>query len=707
MENFGKRGEGLGFFKKLVAGVVITSLVGVGAWQGISYMQKSNVKEVYVVKVESIEETYYSEDTSITGNITTNISQNISFDRDVIVLDLPVSKGDHVKKGDTLITFDMTLAEMELNIAKLKRQLQEVNLVKAQNRLYSLQNGGSILETDADGFAADNLSGLTTDSRSVSSTEETGFGGFGAGSAFLAAVFPRLLAADILTGNPLYEEGDGEEYVDGDLPYSSPDTDQEFTGSDYLLDPETAGGILDNPARDTTSGGDILTSEPDRTQNSADISGPISYLIEDNSELSGGDGPDEHPLFITPTPGGVTPTPKLLDPNAQLGLTDGQVPFHQVLYYNTEPYSGTGTKEDPYLFFCSGATGKITLTGSFLNRMAGYSEDGGMLLNERGYWYLLEFHLNDTVSDFTDRKSSSNGYFLIDGGLLSRPVNAFSQMTLEQSDAYVYEDVNRPHEEDDSLPDDDSGGDSGESTLSRADAIRIQQKTIQTLKLSIRESDIRIAKLEQKIALKEIVAKIDGTVAYTGDPVTGNYSGDAFLKVKSKEGFFVRGTVSELMLDDMKVGTKLDCQSYTTGSFVAEVLEVSDYPVSGSDGGWYGMQNPNASNYLYTARIEDQSLGLTDMDYVQVKPRKEKDEAKGIILERAFILTENGNNYVYKAENGFLKKSIVRVGSIVNMGYSVMITGGLKRDDWIAFPYGDAKDGVIAKEGSVTDLYDW
>ena len=62
-------------------------------------------------------------------------TQNVNMDKDMIIEKIYVSQGDDVKKGDNLISFDMTLVEMELNIAKLKQQKQEQDLTKAQNRL--------------------------------------------------------------------------------------------------------------------------------------------------------------------------------------------------------------------------------------------------------------------------------------------------------------------------------------------------------------------------------------------------------------------------------------------------------------------------------------------------------------------------------------------------------------------------------------------
>ena len=44
-------------------------------------------------------------------------------------------------------------------------------------------------------------------------------------------------------------------------------------------------------------------------------------------------------------------------------------------------------------------------------------------------------------------------------------------------------------------------------------------------------------------------------------------------RIKSSDGFYVVGSVSELMLDDFKEGTKLNCTSYTSGSFEADVMD--------------------------------------------------------------------------------------------------------------------------------------
>ncbi len=51
-----------------------------------------------------------------------NVTQNITVDKDMIIDQVYVQQGDSVSVGDPLITFDMTLVEMELNIARLRDQ---------------------------------------------------------------------------------------------------------------------------------------------------------------------------------------------------------------------------------------------------------------------------------------------------------------------------------------------------------------------------------------------------------------------------------------------------------------------------------------------------------------------------------------------------------------------------------------------------------
>lgn len=694
--------------KRVIVGVLVAALAAGGIYTGLMHVKESKVTEVPVTSVGNLQTDWYSE-TTLDGTITTNVSQNINMDKDMIIDKIYVSQGDNVKKGDNLISFDMTLVEMELNIAKLKLQKQEQDLTKAQNRLTSLQNGGPIEDsTDStDDTALDSVgedAGTTgtdgdgdmtnTDPSSDSSGDDdmqstTGSAAVADGSYLAAAFKPLLLSAFTDTEAEPEEEASGqtEDVPEEVQAGGTADSSQEQMTEDTDQDPSDNGLVMNPDYQDSTA----------------------------NDFTDGEDTPEVSP---TPTPE-VSPTPtptlapdELPDPDVtdqtDSDFTDGEAKFYQKLDYTSVPFTGTGTEEDPYIFLVSSAKGKVTVMGSFFNKMAGYSEDGTKVVQPGGSWFQLEFHENDTIADFQDRTLSCTGYYLIDGSLLEKPVYMYAEteFTLEGASRYDNNDNNNE------IPDDSgdgTGDDSTDSTtMSRDDAIKIQKNKISSLKLDIEESNLNITKLENKVKNKLVTSKLDGTVAYIGDRTTGSYNGDAFLKIKSKDGFYVTGTVSELMRDQMKEGTALQCTSYDSGSFEAKVLNVSDYPVDSSNNNFYygGDSNPNVSYYTFNAEITDRSLQFADQDYVTISLKSNKLAKGSLVVMKAFIRTENGTSYVYKDVKGTLKKQQVTVGSIVNSGYYAIVTSGLKSDDLLAFPYGSTvQEGAKTKEVTLDDMY--
>lgn len=682
--------------KRIIVGVLIAALASAGIYTGLMHVKESKVTEVPVTSVSNLMTDWYSE-TTLDGTITTNVAQNVNMDKDMIIEKIYVSQGDDVKKGDNLISFDMTLVEMELNIAKLKLQKQEQDLTKAQNRLTSLQNGGPIEDsTDStDDTELNSTDGNTGDSNMTSTDipsdgsgddemqSTTGSLGTAVDGSYLASASQPLLLSAFTDTASVSEESQEADVIDGEEAAAGGTSDGEQLDED---EDSSDDGLIMDPSYQDPAVDDITDGE--------------------TPDLNAGD--DSTPS-VSPTPTPTLGPNELPDPNATEeeipGITDGEPQFYQKLDYTSQPFTGTGTEEDPYVFLVSSAKGKVTVMGSFFNRMAGYSEDGTKVVQKGGSWFQLEFHENDTIADFEDRKLSCTGYYLIDGSLLENPVYMYAETEFTLDDAMKYDDTG----DDDEIPDDSGDGDDStdSTTMTREDAIKIQKNKVSSLKLDIEESNLNITKLENKVKNKLVTSKLDGTVAYIGDEATGSYNGDAFLKVKSKDGFYVTGTVSELMRDQMKEGTLLQCTSYDSGSFEAKVLNVSDYPVDSSNNFYYGGDsNPNVSYYTFNAEITDQSLQFTDQDYVTISLKSNKLSKGSLVVMKAFIRTENGTSYVYKDVKGTLKKQQVTVGSIVNSGYYAIVTSGLKSDDLLAFPYGNTvQEGAKTKEVTLDDMY--
>ena len=659
------------------------------------------------------------DDTNLDGNIVTSAIQNITVDKDMIIQEVYVSKGDEVKKDDKLISFDMTLVQMELNIAKLKQQQQEQELNKATNRLNSLKNGGAIEESDADTSDTSSDSDTDTDSGmdgsdSSDDGDEIASVSGNVNGVYLAAVMNPILAAAVNTGDiseaAVYQEEDSVESDvakddDADTHTGDPGSTAEGDGADANAGGDSGDG--NNTGGNSNTGGNNGNTGGNSGSGSGDSSGDNNNgdqidIIDGDDSGNSGDNADDDFSDSSDEQIDILDTDEDVNQDTS-GLTDGNPMFYQVLDGDSKPLSGKGTKKHPYVFLCSSAKGYVVVQGSFLNKMAAFDANGNKEDGKKGYWYQLEFHQNDTVEDLADRKKSCTGYYLVDGSLLETMVPDYSEVEFTLADASHYD-----HDSDDDNGGDDGDydgdqGDGGNASISREDAIKIQQNKVESLKLDIRESKLNIEKLEKKVKKEVIYSKLDGTVAKVGDPATTASDGSDFMTIKSKEGFYVKGTVSELMLDQIKEGTILNC-SGQSGDFEAEVVDVSEYPVSGDN--YSGNGNPNVSYYSYTATIPDKSVKVSDDDYWLTITLQSDTQSKGIVLDRAFVRSENGNSYVYKDDNGVLKKQKLIVGGNVNGGYSVLVTGGITRDDKIAFPYGDTvKEGAKTQEVSVDELY--
>ena len=219
----------MGKVKKILAGVLVVVIAGSGITAGLMQLKKNSQKTVAVTPVSGLLQEFYTPSTTLDGTITSSATQTVTGDKDLIIDQIYVTKGDAVKKGDPLVSFDTTLVEMELNIAKLKKQKLEQDLNKAVNRLNSLQNGGPVEETDA-GTDADNLNSKTgktdndtgdddmTPDDTLSSTADM------SGSYLATAMYPFLLSA-FTDGDAVDNAGSDNSSSKADLPGDDASTD--------------------------------------------------------------------------------------------------------------------------------------------------------------------------------------------------------------------------------------------------------------------------------------------------------------------------------------------------------------------------------------------------------------------------------------------------------------------------------------------------
>lgn len=229
------------------------------------------------------------------------------------------------------------------------------------------------------------------------------------------------------------------------------------------------------------------------------------------------------------------------------------------------------------------------------------------------------------------------------------------------------------------------------------EAAEIEEK-LKTLDIQRRQEQLALESMEKSATDGVVYAEVDGVVKTLGDPDEKPEQGQAFLVITGDDGLYVKGTISELLLDDVKMGTVVTANSWESGmTFDATITEISDYPVSGNS---WGDGNPNVSYYEYTAYIEDSSA-LRNGEAVDLSISTNQSDGGGIFIEKAYVRSEDGKSYCMIAdENNRLKKQYVVTGRTV-YGSAVEIKSGLTEDDRIAFPYGkNAVEGAAVTDES-------
>ena len=401
-----------------------------------------------------------------------------------------------------------------------------------------------------------------------------------------------------------------------------------------------------------------------------------------------------------------------LDEANQLTETDAK--DHNIFNFITEnsiPYNVTrnpdtgelvypkGDADDPYIFYCNP---NAYAYGSFFNfirakedgtlgicvefRVCKKDADGKMLLEqtEEGQWVpvpdpavaAVQLNGNSIPGDY----ETGRMWYVFSGGeyiptsMVQEYLDAFDTLmeNWEEPEGYTQEEI-------------------VEETKKIQDELKV-------LDIQHRQQLLQLETLQKSAVDGMVYAEVAGEVKTVGDPEDYQNDGTAFLVVTGDEGLYVSGTISELLLGDVTVGTVVTANSWESGmTFEATITEISDYPTSGNS---WGDGNPNVSYYAYTAYIEDSS-DLRNGEYVDLSISKNESDTGGLYIEKAYVRQEDGKSYVMIAdENHRLKKQYVVTGRTI-YGSAIEIKSGLTEDDLIAFPYGkNAVEGAAVEEAS-------
>ena len=372
---------------------------------------------------------------------------------------------------------------------------------------------------------------------------------------------------------------------------------------------------------------------------------------------------------------------------------------YKKLKYNTKPHQGSGTAEDPYIFLCENGT---VIEATFMNKVLGFNEkgtskkNGGMRGDGTGSHVKLEIRDGNVSTGALLIEMPINGTVGADKAHALDVTWIFTPNGLEKR-VPITPDPNDDGDNDidDDSWDDNDNSDSGSDYTAQdiAEMKKDKQDEIAEFELERRELEIKINQQQRKVDDTTVTATVNGVVKAVGNPELGQMDGRAFLSVTSDEGLYVKGSISELKLDKVQIGTSVTGQAWESGmSFEAKITSISEFPED--ENSYYSWnENSNTSRYPFLAYIE-QSDGLSNGEGVQLNIQDNRN-TNSLYIEKAYVRTDDAQSYVYMADdNNRLIKQYVRTGAIIE-NYYIEIIEGLSESDRIAFPYNsDAKAGA-------------
>lgn len=330
-----------------------------------------------------------------------------------------------------------------------------------------------------------------------------------------------------------------------------------------------------------------------------------------------------------------------------------------------------GTKQNPYVFKLSEKQGfvygKLFLDNANLNqylRFDVYTNDGEI----DSSWLVR-------CDKFTTKQSMNEG-------------NMYSVISHTKEEQKYVEVEQKPSQD----------ISSGYTEIELAKAIRDKKQELKTLDLDLRKAKLSLS--ENKALLNDgiVRAKRSGIVRNIKDLSNPIQDGSAFLEVATGQGTYIKGSISELMLNQIKVGDTISAYCWTSGeTFDAKIQSIDTVPSSNSN--YNGSGNPNVSYYGFEAYAKDASK-IQAGEYLELTFNLSSDTTSSIWLSKAYVKQEGNKYYVLKDVHGKLKKQYVTVGKIV-WGDTMEIKDGLSDTDYIAFAYSkNAKEGVKTQKSS-------
>ncbi len=667
--------------KKIIIAVIcvgVAALAGTGIWYGVKKMDQTKV-DVY--PVADLKQQIWGMSTSIDGTISSSVTQEVHLMDKQIVDQVYVQEGQEVVEGTPLLSYDMTLVNIDLEMEKINKEQLLVKKKGLEKELEKLKNADIIPDSQKSEAGGEGSSGNIVGAGSKAGILPLGLKetNTGTGGRWEAS-FSKMAASQ----NAGRTADSGEQGNSGNL--------DDPGNTDNPDNP----GTPDNPDNPGTP------ENPEEPENPGTPDDPENPGTPENPEEPENPGTPDNPDNPGDPQKPSKPVPSMVYDKLYGDITLETIPGQKI--ENAIPYKGTGTKEDPYYYLCKK---DVKIQGAFLNQIAGYGTSDTK--EKEPVYCILE------VRDKDDKDGFLIAALCLDGSKITQ-LAAPEKWYLTHLGTYTEEEPQIPDEVNpdgddgeefpddwdfmEEIPQDDIIEGYTQDELNKA--ITEKKKEIKTAELDIRGSSLKIQNVEKKLENQTVESILNGVVKKVGDPGKGEVDGEAFLVVESSEGSYVKGLADEYQLQQLQPGSVLTGFSYESGLPIeAEVKEISNFPSSNNMYG-YGRE---VSYYPFTAYIKN-SDGLKNMEGVSLDLPSETENPAGLYISKEYVRNKDGKDFVYvEGKDHRLERRNVQVGKNF-YGSMLEIKNGLTEEDHIAFPYGKkVKEGVKVRRAAIEDLY--
>lgn len=210
---------------------------------------------------------------------------------------------------------------------------------------------------------------------------------------------------------------------------------------------------------------------------------------------------------------------------------------------------------------------------------------------------------------------------------------------------------------------------------------------LDTINDSIKDCNKKIENLK-KDESTEVKADISGVVDIVGSK--DDYT-NVFISITSND-LYIKGSVNEKYVEKLKKEQEAEVLVIANNSTIkAKVDEISKKPSNGSSaiGSSMDTSGNSLSNYDVTLLLDSQE-NILDGYHVQATIFEEEKELK---IPKEAIIEENGETFVYKVEDGALKKQNVEYEDSENDDAKIL-SGLEEGEEVVTNPNDDTKEGM-------------